>query len=164
MCLGLSRPALLRHVDALRALGIVGVEGVPGGEDLGARLVAQAQRLLEARQFDEATHVLGSLLATDPSAASLRRKLEDAQREHLSWLRSRVSATSVPLRRERTFDPGLLTSNERSVLERVNGRWDVGVLVMMSPLRETETLKTLDKLARLGLLDLRAATGARGRA
>jgi hypothetical protein len=154
MRLGLSRPALLRRVDELRALGYVEVEGVPGGQDLSARLVTQAKRLLDARQFDEAAHVFGALLATDPSAVRVRQLLEEAEREKILWLRERIPAASVPKVGPRGADRELMTFSERSVFDQINGRWDVGVIVLMSPLRETETLKSIEKLVRVGLVTL----------
>jgi DNA-binding Lrp family transcriptional regulator len=161
MRLGISRPALLRRVDELRALGYIEVGGVPGGEDLSARLIGQARRLLEAEQFDEAAHVFGALLATDPSAASVRRLLEEAEREQLAFLRHRVPAASIPVQNSRVLDRTMLTLSERAVLDRVNGRWDVGVIVLMSPLRETETLKSIQKLVRIGLLRLALPAGVK---
>jgi DNA-binding Lrp family transcriptional regulator len=150
--LGLSRPATLRRIDELRALGYLRVDGVPGGEDLGARLLLQAKVLLDARQFDEAAHVFGALLSTDPSATHVRRLLVEAEREHVEYLRARIPTSDLVIRTKRKVDPGQLTASERSVLDRINGRWDVGIIVMVSPLRETETLKCLAKLHRLGAI------------
>ena len=47
-----------------------------------------------------------------------------------------------------------LTPTDREVASRVNGRWDVASIALACPLREVETLKSLRKLARLGLVEL----------
>ena len=47
-----------------------------------------------------------------------------------------------------------LSSADREVATRVNGAWDVASIALSCPLREVETLKTIRKLLRLGLVDL----------
>jgi hypothetical protein len=153
--LGLSRPAVLRRVYELVAAGCLSVKGAQAQEDLSVKLVSQARALLKQQQFDEAAHVFSALLASDPSAASVRHLLASAEKQQLEWLRSEVPADAVPTRVRPDADVGLLTHADREVLARVNGRWDVGVVALLSPLRETETLKSLRKLRKLRLVELR---------
>ncbi len=47
-----------------------------------------------------------------------------------------------------------LTFTDREVAARVNGSWDVASIALSCPLREVETLKSIRKLVRLGLIDL----------
>ncbi|HEY6003949.1 MAG TPA: DUF4388 domain-containing protein, partial [Anaeromyxobacter sp.] len=54
LALSLSRPAVLRRIEALRELGLAHVEGVAPHADPVSRLVDQAQALVFERQFDEA--------------------------------------------------------------------------------------------------------------
>lgn len=49
LVLGLTRPALLRHVDELRVRGLVEVEGIAHGPDVEGSLLEQAQILLRER-------------------------------------------------------------------------------------------------------------------
>jgi DNA-binding Lrp family transcriptional regulator len=153
--LGLSRPAVLRRVYELVAAGCLAVKGAQAQEDLSVKLISQARALLKQQQFDEAAHVFSALLASDPSAASVRNLLASAERQQLEWLRSEVPSQAVPLRIRPDADISLLTHADREVLARVNGRWDVGVVALLSPLRETETLKSLRKLRKLRLVELR---------
>jgi hypothetical protein len=41
------------------------------------------------------------------------------------------------------------------VVSRINGTWDVKSIVMLSPLREIEILQILEKLIKMGLVDLK---------
>jgi len=47
-----------------------------------------------------------------------------------------------------------LSRADREVVELINDRWDVASLVLASPLREVETLKTLRKLHRMEGIEL----------
>ncbi|HEX9050068.1 MAG TPA: DUF4388 domain-containing protein [Anaeromyxobacter sp.] len=156
LALGVSRPALLRRVEALRELGLAEVEGVAAHPDPIARLVSQAQALVAHRQFDEAAIVFKTLLAADPSDRRVRALLREAERDQLAALYEELSPVAVPAL---TFGPASLdtaagrrlSAADREVADRVNGRWDVASIALASPLREVETLKSLRKLLRLGL-------------
>lgn len=159
LALQLSRPALLRRVEVLREAGLAHVEGAAAQADPIARLIDQAQALVRERQFDEAAHVFKSLLAADPSDRRVRHLLREAEREQLAALYEELSPMAVPVL---LGGPASLDSpaarrlgpTDREVAERVNGRWDVASIALACPLREVETLKSLRKLSRLGLVDL----------
>lgn len=161
LALGLSRPAMLRRTEALRELGLVHVDGVAPEADPVARLVDQAQALVAERQFDEAAIVFRSLLAADPSDRRVRMLLRESEREQLAALYEELSPVAVPVLAGAA--PGAvetparrrLTAADEEVVGRVNGRWDVASIALASPLREVETLKSLRKLVRLGLVVLR---------
>ncbi|HET8538949.1 MAG TPA: DUF4388 domain-containing protein [Anaeromyxobacter sp.] len=158
VALAVSRPAILRRVEALRELGLVEVEGVAARADPVTRLVAQAQALVVERQFDEASIVFRTLLAADPSDRRVRALLHEAEREQLAALYAELSPMAVPVLAggaASTEAAGRrLTATDREVVDRVNGRWDVASVALASPLREVETLKALRKLLRLGIVKL----------
>ncbi len=160
LVLALSRPAILRRIEALRELGLAHVEGVAAQVDPVSRLLGQAQALVAQRQFDEAAIVLKSLLAADPSDRRVRAVLHEAEREHVAALYEELSPVAVPmlLGGAASLDTPAgrrLGTVEREVASRVNGRWDVASIALACPMREVETLKALRKLARLGLVELR---------
>lgn len=160
LALALSRPAILRRVEALRELGLAHVEGVAAHVDPVSRLVGQAQALVAERQFDEAAIVFRSLLASDPSDRRVRALLLEAEREQVAALYEELSPVAVPvlLGGAASLDTPAgrrLGNVDREVAGRVNGRWDVASIALACPLREVETLKALRKLLRLGLVDLR---------
>jgi hypothetical protein len=159
LALGLSRPAALRRVEALREAGVLEVKGIAARLDPVSTLVSQAQHLVRERQFDEAAIVFRSLLAADPADRRVRALLREAEREQLTALYEELSPLAVPRLRggPAVLDgpPGRrLTATDREVASRVNGVWDVAGVALACPLREVETLKALRKLVRLGLVDL----------
>jgi hypothetical protein len=161
LALNLSRPAVLRRVEALRELGLAHVEGVAAHADPISALIDNAQLLVGERQFDEAAIVFRSLLSADPSDRRVRHLLREAEREQVASLYEELSPVAVP-----AFPGGAsclevtvarrLTAADREVASRVNGAWDVASIALSCPLREVETLKALRKLVRLGIVDLRA--------
>lgn len=169
LALHLSRPATLRRIEALRELGLAHVEGVAAHADPVSSLIDKAQLLVGERQFDEAAIVFRSLLAADPSDRRVRALLREAEREQVAALYEELSPMAVPVL---LGGPASLESPagrrlgniDREVASRVNGAWDVASVALSCPLREVETLKSLRKLVRLGLVDLRdgAAPPARG--
>jgi hypothetical protein len=155
----LSRPAMLRRIEALREQGLAHVEGVTAHGDPISSLIDKAQILVVERQFDEASHVFRSLLAADPSDRRVRHLLVEAEREQVAALYEELKPVSVPvvLGGPASLDSPAgrrLTATDREVAGRINGRWDVASIALACPLREVETLKSIRKLARLGLIDL----------
>jgi hypothetical protein len=159
LALQLSRPAALRRIEALREQGLAHVEGVAARADPVSALVDQAQALVVERQFDEAAIVFKSLLAADPSDRRVRTLLREAEREQVATLYEELSPVAVPVL---LGGPSSMESAagrrlgfaDREVAARVNGSWDVASIALSCPLREVETLKSIRKLVRLGLVDL----------
>lgn len=159
LALVLSRPALLRRVEALRELGLAHVEGVAPHADPVSSLIDKAQALVVERQFDEAAIVFKSLLAADPSDRRVRNLLRESEREQVAALYEELSPVAVPvlLGGPASLESAAgrrLTATDREVAGRINGSWDVASIALACPLREVETLKALRKLRRLGLVDL----------
>ena len=159
LALVLSRPAVLRRIEALRELGLAHVEGVADHADPVSSLIDKAQALVGERQFDEAAIVFRSLLAADPSDRRVRNLLREAEREQVATLYEELSPVAVPvlLGGMDTLDTPAgrrLSNTDREVAGRVNGSWDVASIALACPLREVETLKAIRKLVRLGLIDL----------
>lgn len=159
LALVISRPAMLRRVEALRELGLAHVEGVVAQADPISSLIDKAQKLVQERQFDEAALVFRSLLAADPSDRRVRHLLREAEREQVASLYEELSPVAVPIF---LGGPGSLDTpagrrlspTDKEVAARINGTWDVASIALACPLREVETLKTLRKLLRLGLVDM----------
>ncbi len=162
--LALSRPALLRRIEALRELGLAHVEGVAAQADPVSSLIDKAQALVAERQFDEASIVFKSLLAADPSDRRVRNLLLEAEREQVAALYEELSPVAVPglLGGPASLESPAgrrLAAIDKEVAGRINGSWDVASIALACPLREVETLKSIRKLVRLGLVDLAAPPG-----
>jgi len=156
LVLGLSRPALLRRVDALRTRGLVEVEGTPHGPDLEGSLVRQARVLLEERQFAEAAHVFRSLLATNPGDHAVRRLLLEAERRHRDSFNERYAPTDVISGAE-GFDRTKLRGTDHALLDQLERPRPLAVLLAVSPLRELETLVALERLVSRGVVRVESA-------
>ncbi|MGB8931992.1 MAG: DUF4388 domain-containing protein [Anaeromyxobacteraceae bacterium] len=159
LALNLSRPAVLRRIEALRELGFAHVEGVAVRADPISTLITKAQVLIAERQFEEASIVFRSLLQADPSDRRVRNLLREAERDQVAALYEELSPVAVPrlLGGTESLDSPAakrLSSTDREVAGRINGSWDVASIALASPLREAETLKVIRKLKRLGLVDL----------
>lgn len=155
LVLGLTRPALLRRVDELRQRGLVDVEGTPHGPDVEGSLVAQAQILMRERQFAEAAHVFRSLLTTNPTDTRIRRLLAEAEQQQIDAAYERFSPTDVVTRVPDAAPK--LRGADHAVLDCLDRPRSVAVLVLVSPLREIETLAALERLASKALVTVEAA-------
>lgn len=157
LVLGLSRHALLRRVDELRGIGLLDVEGAAIGErDLPSRLIEQATALVRERQFVEAAHVMRSLLATTPGDVRLRRLLEQTEREHVADCYRQIAREDL-VRLARAGSGGIATADQAIVDALAQKPRSVAGLVLVSPLREVETLVGLLRLVKKGLVEIEPA-------
>ncbi|MBI4510507.1 MAG: DUF4388 domain-containing protein [Deltaproteobacteria bacterium] len=120
-------------------------------------LVHTARTLLEEKQFDEATALLRSALDLDPYHAEAKQLLHRARADQLEDMYHQFPPYRVPI-----FSAGpdrlqamALSPRERFLLSRMDGRWDIGALCVMTPLGELETLRALKKFHHAGLVVLR---------
>lgn len=152
LTLGLSRPALLRRVDELALLGVLSVDGSAPTRDLAAGLTEKASLLVREGQFEEAAHVLRSLVSTDAGDSKLRYLLEDVERRHLEACREEIPMTDL-VALERAPHNRAAGGAEQALVECLKERpRSVAALVLVSPLRELETLVALRRLVRKGVL------------
>lgn len=153
--LGISRHALLRRVDELRGIGLIEVEGAAQGErDLPSRLIEQATALVRERQYSEAAHVMRSLLASTPNDAHLRRLLEETERQHVSACYEQIAKTDV-VRLTTRGESTPHTGSDQAIIEALTRKpRSVMGLVLISPLRELETLVGLVRLIKKGHVEL----------
>ena len=112
--------------------------------------------LLDEHQFDEAVALLRGALHLDPGREDARELLQRAWQEQLADLYQTIPPYKVPsLRVTREQLAALpLTARERHLAERINGRWDVGALVVVTPVGELEAMRTLKKLIHVGVIAL----------
>ena len=68
-------------------------------------------------------------------------------------LQSRVPRVSKPIEEitEMNFTP-----NEGFMLSRINGQWDIGSLIKISPIREPDAMLIFYKLWKDGIIELRS--------
>jgi hypothetical protein len=155
LSLGLSRSSTTRRVFELLRAKQVEVEGAPEVVvDPVTDMLEKGAVLVREGQYDAAELVCSSLLASDPTDRRVREFARMVQSEHMAALYAELPPLAVPAPLPDPASQALLKPEERQVLGLVNGAWDVSSLVLASPVRELETLKTLAKLMRMGLLRL----------
>ncbi|NVJ03400.1 DUF4388 domain-containing protein [Myxococcus sp. AM001] len=153
LSMGVSRSSVTRRVHELLRSKLVEVDGAPQVEaDPVAEMLEKGAVLMREGQYDAAGIVCASLLASDPADRRVREFARLVQREHVAALYADMPPLMVPLMIHDPQGQALLKPEERQIAGLVNGTWDVSTLVLASPARELETLKTLAKLQRMGLL------------
>jgi hypothetical protein len=153
LALGVSRAYALRRVFDLLRQQRVEVDGAGDVEvDPIAQLLEKGSVLVRERQFDAAALIISALLTTDPSERRVREFARMVEQEHVGALYGELPPLWVPGVHPDPDTQALLKHEERQVVSLVNGSWDISTIVLASHLRELDTLKTLSKLRRLGLL------------
>ncbi|MFL5358320.1 DUF4388 domain-containing protein [Archangium sp.] len=156
LSLALSRSSVTRRVFELLRARQVEVEGAPEVVvDPVTDMLEKGAVLVREGQYDAAELVCSSLLASDPTDRRVREFARMVQSEHMAALYGELPPLAVPVTLPDPSAQSLLKPEERQVLGLINGDWDVSSLVLASSSRELDTLKTLAKLTRMGLLRLR---------
>lgn len=165
LCLRLPRPRFEIIGDLFQAWrrGLLAIDSTP--QQIASKrhkspidmLVHTATLLLEEKQFDEAAALLRSALDLDPYHADAHKLLHRARADQLEELYQEFPPYRVPLPRDVGDKPAspALSPREHYLLSRVDGRWDVGALTVMTPLGELETLRALKKFHHLGMISFR---------
>jgi hypothetical protein len=153
LAMGVSRSAATRRVYDLLRLKMVEVDGAAHVElDPVAEMLEKGSLLVRERQFDAAALIFSALLESDPADRRVREFARMVEREHVASLYQDLPPVFIP---DLLEDPELLQMlrpEERHVASLVNGSWDVATIVLASQSRELETLKSLAKLSRMGML------------
>jgi hypothetical protein len=124
--------------------------------DRVAKLVEQAESMLDARQWDEAGALFELICRINPDDPAARAGLRRSKEEQAAELYQTFGPIAVPkllIARDALRD-FRLSSEEQFVASRVNGEADVGALIMMSPIGELQTLKILNKLQHIGVISV----------
>ncbi|HJZ85702.1 MAG TPA: DUF4388 domain-containing protein [Polyangia bacterium] len=157
-----SRYELYEQLYQAQQKGLLAIDaGVAQAEPPAARapvdlLLDAARTLLGERQFDEANALLRAAEHLDPYRAETRELLRRSYDAELADLYQRFPPYKVPAPmgpRERARE-ARLGPRERFLLTRISGHTDVAQLAVMTPLGELHTLKILERLDRLGLIEL----------
>ncbi len=117
-----------------------------------------AQTALQQRQYDKAMTLIKQGLAAFPYDGALCEALDLAERGLVETLRSELyTGDRVPymLQEDLMHTSSPWTPAERYILSRVDGHRTLKSIVMVSPLKEVEALKTFHSLIKGGFLALK---------
>lgn len=120
-------------------------------------LLNGAQRALRSRDFEKTQRLLRAAQNLDPNHAKIRTAIKGAETVILGELRNlglvdtKVPKVAKALEEitQMNFSP-----NEGFILSRINGQWDIGSLIKISPIRETDAMLIFHKLWKDGIIAL----------
>jgi tetratricopeptide (TPR) repeat protein len=141
--------------------GVVKIGGAPeqiAEDESPADLFSRGQSLMQKKRFKDAVAIFQEVIRRDPQNAWGSEQLEQAEKALCEdYYKNSLPAGKVPyfIVPQTTLAHHNLTNEEGFVASRINGTWDTKSIVMLSPLRELEILKVLDKLMKMGLVGLR---------
>ncbi|HEX3582822.1 MAG TPA: DUF4388 domain-containing protein [Thermoanaerobaculia bacterium] len=138
----------LTDVSAVRAAAHAPPPDVDEDEEI-ASFLNRAQQALRQRDFEKAQRLLKAAQNLDPNHPKVRSAVKGAESVIVSELRNAGIIDSRVPRVSKSFDEitGMnFTPNEGFLLSRINGSWDIGSLVKISPIREPDALLIFYKL------------------
>jgi hypothetical protein len=120
-------------------------------------LLSAAQNALRGRDFEKVQRLLRAAQNLDPNHPKIRTAIKGAETVILGELRNqglletKVPKVAKPLEEitQMNFSP-----NEGFILSRINGQWDIGSLIKISPIRETDAMLIFHKLWKDGIIAL----------
>jgi hypothetical protein len=118
-------------------------------------LLGRAQQALRARDYEKAQRMLKAAENLDPNHPKVRASIKGAEAAILSDLRnnglteSKVPKVAKPFEEITQMN---FTPNEGFILSRINGQWDLGSLIKISPIREPDAMLIFYKLWKDGII------------
>ena len=128
---------------------------VEPAEDEVSALLTRAQQALRGRDYEKAQRLLKAAENLDPNHPKVRNAIKGAEAAIVSDLRtqglhdSRVPAVAKSFEEIAKMN---FTPNEGFILSRVNGHWDIGSLIKISPIREPDALLIFYRLWKDGII------------
>jgi hypothetical protein len=162
----LAREGYVRFVDptAQKAAAVVPEVPVtppfnPGAseEDEIASMLGRAQQAIRGGDFEKAQRLLRAAQNLDPNHQKVRTAVKAAETLIINELRRDGLLDNKVPRVARTFEEITtmnFSPNEGFILSRINGQWDIGSLIKISPIRETDALLIFHKLWKDGIIAL----------
>lgn len=114
-----------------------------------------ARRLLERGEHGQALERLQASLGAHPGNECLRAMIVEAETACIAGLRRSVKSNSIPVVLELEPADAPLNAEESFLLSVIDGDSDVRALTWVSPLREVDLLRALQRMAERGLIELR---------
>jgi hypothetical protein len=116
-----------------------------------------AQAAMRKGDFEKTQRLLRAAQNLDPNHAKVRSAIKGAETVILGELRTQGLLDSKIPRVARTIEEITqmnFTPNEGFILSRINGQWDIGSLIKISPIRETDAMLIFYKLWKDGIIAL----------
>jgi hypothetical protein len=120
-------------------------------------MLQRAQNALRAKEFEKAQRLLKAAQNLDPGHPRVSAAIKGSETVILAELRNAGLMDSKVPRVAKTFEEITemnFTPNEGFILSRINGQWDIGSLIKISPIREPDAMLIFYKLWRDGIIAL----------
>jgi Domain of unknown function (DUF4388) len=124
-------------------------------EDEVSALLTRAQQALRGRDYEKAQRLLKAAENLDPNHPKVRNAIKGAETAIVSDLRTQGLHDSRVPTVAKSFEEIAkmnFTPNEGFMLSRVNGQWDIGSLIKISPIREPDALLIFYRLWKDGII------------
>lgn len=158
-CVRLTDPALARQMAAPLAAATVDsgpiVTAQASEDDEITSLLNRAQTSLRAGEYEKAQRFLKAAENLAPNHLKVRSAVRGAEAAILSDLRRHGLQDSKVPRVAKGFDEITqmnFTPNEGFMLSRINGQWNIGSLIKISPIREPDAMLIFYKLWKDGII------------
>jgi hypothetical protein len=142
----------------VEVIGAAAAEAPPAESTSIQALIAKGQELQAQGQLGPAIDHLRRALIMSPSDAKLREMVERAEAQFLDKAHQHLLPPhKIPVLRMslETLVNENLSPEEGFLVSRINGTWDLKSIISISPLREVDALRCVDRLRRRGILELR---------
>jgi tetratricopeptide (TPR) repeat protein len=126
-------------------------------DDEIAGMLQRAQIALRAKDFEKAQRLLKAAQNLDPNHPKVSSAIKGAETVILAEVRNqglldnKVPYVAKPFEEITQMN---FTPNEGFILSRINGQWDIGSLIKISPIREPDAMLIFYKLWRDGIIAL----------
>jgi hypothetical protein len=126
-------------------------------EDEVESLVQRAQQALRSKDYEKVQRLLRAAENIDPNQPRVRSAIKGAEAAILADLhRQGLVESRVPrvVKALEEITEMNFTPNEGFMLSRINGQWDIGSLIKISPIREPDAMLIFYKLWKDGIVEL----------
>ncbi|HEV8659915.1 MAG TPA: DUF4388 domain-containing protein [Thermoanaerobaculia bacterium] len=149
----------LRDVSAARPAAMVEetvfpTAGFSESDEINTMLTA-AQTALRNKDFEKTQRLLKAAQNLDPNHPKVKSAIKGAEAVIMGELRNEGIHDSRIPRVTKSLDEITamnFTPNEGFILSRINGTWDIGSLIKISPIREADALMIFYKLWKDGII------------
>jgi hypothetical protein len=153
----LFRSGHVKVVEPTSRVETVKSRDLPSPEEEVNSLLSQAEAALSERVFERAIRFLRAAQEVEPDSPRVKSAVTGAENAIRSQLQQEgFTAKKVP-RVVKSIDEITdmnFSPNEGFVLSRIDGNWDLGSIIKVSPLREIDGLLIFRQLRERGVIDL----------
>jgi hypothetical protein len=120
-----------------------------------ASMLSAAQAALKQKDYEKTQRLLKAAQNLDPNHPKVRTAIKGAEAVILAELHNQGLTESKVPRMTKTLEQITamdFSPNEGFILSRINGTWDVGSIIKVSPIREPDAMLIFYKLWRDGII------------